>query len=138
ASSAPAGTSQTSPGPGVPEGMLPAISTAIQELTEYGRLMARGSTRGASGHLKAASNIVGRLPRPWQDIYQGTPSEFSLSQTVDSTLTSASGDVYALVNAAIRQLTEYRSLMVDSVHQPANVPLDAPPFREADERLTAA
>jgi hypothetical protein len=133
-----ASTSQTSPGPGVPEGTLPAIATAIQELTEYGRLMADGSTREASGHLKAASNIVGRLPRPWQDIYQGTPSEFSLSSKADPTLIAASGDVYALVNSAIRQLTEYGSLMVDSVHQPANLPLDATPYREADERLMAA
>jgi len=138
ASDGPTETSTVSAGPALPADMLDRVSSAIAELSEYGRLMADGSTREASGHLKAASNIVRRLPRPWQDIYQGTPSEFSSSPTVDSTLTAASGDVYALVNSAIRQLTEYGSLMVDSVHQAANVPLDATPFREADERLKAA
>jgi hypothetical protein len=138
ASSVPAGTSEVTAGPALPESMLGAVATAIQELTEYGRLMADGSTKEASGHLNAASNLVRRLPRPWPDIYQGTPSEFSVSPTVDSTLIAASSDRYMLVNSAIRQLTEYGSLMVDSAHQAANVPLDATPFREADERLRAA
>jgi hypothetical protein len=138
ASDGPSATSETTPGPALPADMLARVASAIAELAEYGRLMADESTREAAGHLKAASNIVRRLPRPWQDIYQGTPSEFSVSPPVDSTLIAASGDVYALVNSAIRELTEYGSLMVDSVHQPANVPLDATPFREADERLKAA
>jgi hypothetical protein len=117
--------------------MLARVASAIAELSEYGKLMAAESTREASGHLKAAGNLVQRLPRPRQDIYQGVPSEFSLV-TSDSTLVATSGDIYSLVASAIRQLTEYGSLMVDSEHQPPNVPLDATPYRQADERLMAA
>ena len=58
--------------------MLARVASAIAELAEYGKLMADGSTREAAGHLKAAGNLVQRLPRPRQDIYQGVPSEFSL------------------------------------------------------------
>jgi hypothetical protein len=118
--------------------MLAQVASAIGELTEYGRLMADEATREAAGHLKAAGNLVQRLPRPRQDIYQGVPSEFSLGPTTDSTLVATSADFFALVASAIRQLTEYGSLMVDSEHQPPNLPLDATPYREADERLMAA
>jgi len=125
-------------GPETQAQMLGQVATAIAELSEYGRLMADSSTREALGHLKAAGNLVQRLPRPRQDIYQGVPSEFSIAPAVDSTLVATSGDVYSLVASAIRQLTEYGSLMVDSEHQATNVPLDATPYREADERLMAA
>jgi hypothetical protein len=109
-----------------PNGTMVAVSTAIQELTEYGRLMSEGSTREASRHLRAASNLVRRLPRPKQETYQGTPSDFAWRSTVDSTMVATSSDVYALVDSAIRQLTEFGSLMND--HAP----------RSADERLMAA
>ena len=121
-----AGTSEATPGPEAPEGMLVAVSAAIQELSEYGRLMADGSTREASGHLKAANNRVKRLPRPKIEAQQGTPSEFVVKPTIDSAMVASESDRYSLVNSAIRQLTEYGSLMNDR----------AP--READERLMAA
>jgi hypothetical protein len=124
ASDGAAGTSEAAP---LREGILIAVSTAIQELTEYGRLMADGGpTREASRHLSAANNLVRRLPRPRQDTQQGTPSESLMKSTVDSTTIATSGDRYALVDSAIRQLTEYASLMNDRA------------LREADERLTAA
>jgi hypothetical protein len=105
---------------------LNVVATAIQELTEYNRLMADGSTKEASGHLRAAGNIVRRLPRPKQDGQQGVPSEIWLRPTIDSTTIATPSDRFALVNSAIRQLTEYGSLLNDR----------AP--READERLQAA
>jgi hypothetical protein len=132
----PTGTSDATPE--TKAQMLGQVASAIAELSEYGRLMADGSTREASGHLKAAGNLVQRLPHPRQDIYQGVPSEFSLAPTADSTLVATSSDIYSLVASAIRQLTEYGSLMVDSEHQPTNLPLDATPYRQADERLMAA
>jgi hypothetical protein len=132
----PTGTSDATPE--TKAQMLGQVASAIAELSEYGRLMADGSTREASGHLKAAGNLVQRLPHPRQDIYQGVPSEFSFAPTADSTLVATSSDIYSLVASAIRQLTEYGSLMVDSEHQPTNLPLDATPYRQADERLMAA
>jgi hypothetical protein len=132
----PTGTSDATPE--TKAQMLGQVASAIAELSEYGRLMGDGSTREASGHLKAAGNLVQRLPHPRQDIYQGVPSEFSLAPTADSTLVATSSDIYSLVASAIRQLTEYGSLMVDSEHQPTNLPLDATPYRQADERLMAA
>jgi hypothetical protein len=137
-SDGPTGASDATPGAETHAQMLGQIASAIAELSEYGRLMADGSTREASGHLKAAGNLVQRLPHPRQDIYQGVPSEFSLAPTADSTLVATSSDIYSLVASAIRQLTEYGSLMVDSEHQPTNLPLDATPYRQADERLMAA
>ena len=79
---------------------------------------------------------IGRLHSP--RIFRAVRVIFFILSVTTSVGIAASGDVYALVNSAIRELTEYGSLMVDSVHQPANVPLDATPFREADERLKAA
>ena len=108
------------------------------ELTEYGRLMADGSTREASGHLKAAGNIVRAAAASRQDIYQGAPSEFSLARRPTRPWSQRPATSTRWSHSAIRQLTEYGSLMVDSVHQPPNVPLDATPYRQADERLTAA
>jgi hypothetical protein len=121
-----AGSSDPAPGPEPPAGMLSAVATAIQELTEYGRLMADGSTKEASRHLRAAHNIVRRLPVPEQPGPQGTPSEFIVRPTIDSAMVATPNDRFALVESAIRQLTEYGSLMSDR----------AP--READDRLTAA
>src|SRR5262249_17929162 len=68
-----AGTLEVTPGPEPPKGMLGAVAAAIQELTEYGRLMAEEQSKAASRHLTAASNIVHRLPRPKQEGQQGTP-----------------------------------------------------------------
>jgi len=106
--------------------MLSSVASAIQELTAYGKLMSEGSTREAAGHLKAASSLVRRLPRPKQNTQQGTPLESSFRPTIDSVTFARSGDRYTLLNSAIRQLTEYSSLMND--HAP----------REAEERLMAA
>jgi hypothetical protein len=114
---------------GLPESQdatLVAVATAIRELAEYGRLRSDGSTREATVHLRAANNIVRRLPRPKQEGQQGTPSDLPWRPTVDSVSAATSGDVYALVDSAIRQLTEFGSLLND--HAP----------READERLMAA
>jgi hypothetical protein len=126
AASGTTGSSEATPGPEAPEGLLNVVATAIQELTEYGRLMADGSTKEAEGHLRAANNIVRRLPRPKQEGQQGVPSEIWLRPTIDSTTIATPTDRFSLVNSAIRQLTEYGSLMSDR----------AP--READERLIAA
>ena len=106
--------------------MFVAVATAIRELTDYGRLMSDGSTREASGHLKAARNIVRRIPRPQQDGPQGTPSDLPWRPAFDSVTAATASDRYALVDSAIRQLTEYASLLND--HAP----------READERLMDA
>ena len=119
-------TSASDGGSNPPEGMLSSVASAIQELTAYGKLMSEGSTREAAGHLKAANSLVRRLPRPKQTTQQGTPLESSFRPTIDSVTFARSGDLYALVNSAIRQLTEYSSLMND--HAP----------REAEERLMAA
>jgi hypothetical protein len=119
-----AGTTDIPVGPEPPEGMLSAIAAAIQELTEYGRLMSEEQTKAAARHLRAASNIVRRLPVPEQPGPQGTPSEFIVRPTIDSAMVATPNDRFALVESAIRQLTEYGSLMSDR----------AP--RQADERLT--
>jgi hypothetical protein len=119
-----AGTTDIPVGPEPPEGMLSAIATAIQELTEYGRLMSEEQTKAAARHLRAAGNIVRRLPVPEQPGPQGTPSEFIVRPTIDSAMVATPNDRFALVESAIRQLTEYGSLMSDR----------AP--RQADERLT--
>jgi hypothetical protein len=103
-----------------------AVVTAIQELTAYGKLMSEGSAREASGHLRTTSNILRRLPNPKQEAQQGTPSELPWRPTVDSISAATSTDRYALVDSAIRQLTEFTSLLND--HAP----------REAEERLKAA
>ena len=87
--------------------MLSSVASAIQELTTYGKLMSEGSTREAAGHLKAASSLVRRLPRPKQTTQQGTPLESSFRPTIDSVTFARSGDLYTLLNSAIRQLTEY-------------------------------
>jgi hypothetical protein len=105
---------------------LVAVATAIRELTDYGRLTSEGSTREATVHLRAARNIVRRLPRPKPEGPQGTPSDLPWRPTVDSVTAATSSDVYALVDSGIRELTEFGSLLSD--HAP----------READERLTAA
>jgi hypothetical protein len=105
---------------------LAAVVTAIQELTQYGKLMSEGSTREASGHLKFASNTLRRLPMPKLEGQQGTPSEMVWRPTGDSITAATSSDRYALVDSAIRQLTEFGSLLND--HAP----------REAGERLKAA
>jgi hypothetical protein len=121
-----AGTSEATPGPEAPKGLLDVVATAIQELTTYSQLMADEKPRQAAGHLRAAHNIVRRLPHPKQDGQQGTPSEIWERPIIDSTTIATPNDRFALVNSAIRQLTEYGSLMNDR----------AP--READERLVAA
>jgi hypothetical protein len=104
--------------------MLSAIATAIQELTEYGRLMSEEQTKAAARHLRAAHNIVRRLPVPKPFGPQGTPSEFIVRPTIDSAVVATPNDRFALVDSAIRQLTEYGSLMNDRA------------AREADARLT--
>jgi hypothetical protein len=104
-----------------------AVVNAIQELTEYGRLMSQGSTREASGHLRASNGILRRLQEPKLEGQQGTvPEPAAWKSNVDSINAATSGDRYALVDSAIRQLTEYTSLLND--HAP----------REAGERLKAA
>ena len=106
---------------------MTAVVNAIQELTEYGRLMSQGSTREASGHLRATSGILRRLPDPKLEGQQGTALEpAAWKSNVDSINAATSADRYALVDSAIRQLTEFTSLLND--HAP----------REAGERLKAA
>jgi hypothetical protein len=104
--------------------MLGGVSAAIQELAEYRRLIADGSSRDAAAHLKAAKGIMKRLPRPVQYVEQGVEPEVVLE--VSSTKLATPDDVFELVQNAIRELTEYGSLMTD------NAP------RAADDRLMAA
>jgi hypothetical protein len=105
---------------------MAAVVLAIQELTQYGRLMSEGSTREATGHLKESSRLLRKLPNPKLEGQQGTPSELAWRPTGDSIDAARSGDRYALVDSAIRQLTEFTSLLND------------PAPREAEERLKAA
>jgi hypothetical protein len=109
-----------------PNPMLQGVTAAIQELAEYRRLLADGSARDASSHLKNATSIIKRLPRPEQYVVQGVPSDASLMPVANSTRLATSTDIFELVQNAMRELTEYGSLMAD------NAP------RAADERLMAA